>query len=47
MQATKLHYCLIKKKVLILDFKGDNENVVGMPDGWVKDRCTSNLWLRG
>jgi len=47
IQAAKLHYCLANKKVLILDFKDDKENVVVMPDGRVKNKCSSNLWLRG
>jgi len=47
MQAAKLHYCLIEKKDPILDFKGDNENVVDMPDGGVKNKCASYLWLSG
>jgi len=47
IQAAKLHYCLTNKKVSILDFKDDKENVVVMPDGRVKNKCASNLWLRG
>ena len=47
IQAAKLHYCLANKKVLMLDFKDDKENVVVMPDGRVKNKCSSNLWLRG
>jgi len=46
-QAAKLHSDLTGREALKLSFQYDNQNVVVMPQSWVKDGSAGSVWLGG